>query len=216
MPPKKTRTKFKRNDNETLYVFVTRIIDTSSKPMTAKEVYNSIDRDTIKTYKLQKGSHKRGEGLTLSIVQATLGYAAKKELLTKKVVPSKPIRVHYMSNAIAKKITGDDIPIPKYNKGNYNKMIHPDVMTPLEDKKIESKDRLFTPSERENVREGIKRLGITIVNEHHMTWIEVAALYHNVTDGHIMNIIMSKVKSLSADSVPVINLKDILHKELSL
>mgnify|MGYP003114311270 CR=1 FL=1 len=155
MPPKKTRTKFKRNDNETLYVFVTRIIDTSSKPMTAKEVYNSIDRDTIKTYKLQKGSHKRGEGLTLSIVQATLGYAAKKELLTKKVVPSKPIRVHYMSNAIAKKITGDDIPIPKYNKGNYNKRNHPDMITPSIPSSIMFNEA--TPREKQEKK---KRLGI--------------------------------------------------------
>lgn len=245
MPPKKTKTKFKKNEKETLCDFVTRVVNNVSEPMTAKQVYARINKNSISknAYANHRGSHRKTKGATLSIIQATLGYAAKKGMITKKSLShTLPIRVHYMSNAIAEKIAGEDIPIPKYNKGEFNKNIHPEEMTPLEDG-----DKLgdwnFTPSERQDEREqwivdlekhmllnkehfpswnkkqaeeSKKRLGITIANSgaKEQTWIEVASLYYGVTIEEIEKIVLKALHAVDGSGYASLHLRPLLHKEL--
>jgi hypothetical protein len=202
MPPKKIKTKFKKNEKETLCVFVTRIVNNVSEPMTAKQVYARINKNSISknTYANHRGTHRKTKGATLSIIQATLGYAAKKGMITKKSFMADeenlPIRVHYMSNAIAEKIEGEDIPIPKFNKGEYNKIILPEEMTPLEKEK--------------------KRQGITVVNSgaKEQTWIEVASLYYGVTIEEIEKIVLQALHAIDGSGYASLHLRPLLHKEL--
>ena len=201
MPPKKKKnTKFKKMKKESLVQFVARIVNSIAKPVTITEVWDRISSQTKQNYGKHKRAHKRTKALTKDKVGATLSYAAKKQMISKKKCGK---NVRYMTNQITQQVSGEEIPIPnrEYSKGEHTKtplelideaveeaqqllhkkikpkyqpMNHKDAFKPLEDEKKKQRQRLGidNPSGLGSLFDDNNKL----LNKHGLSFIEVAAL----------------------------------------
>lgn len=218
MPPKQPRrknTKFKKTSKETLVQFVARVVNSIGKAVTVEEVWNRISSQTKDNYGKHKRAHKRTKALDKLKVGATLSYAAKKEMISKKKCGK---NVCYMPNGITEDVSGEEIPIPKFSKSDYTK-------TPLD-----AIDELMVKADEEAaqiVRKTIDPKSQPIEdakqplldddkepNDHKLSWVEVAALYHGVTVQHIERLVLLRLHAIDAHAYPSINLKYLLNKEL--
>ena len=240
MPPKKQKnTKFKKTSKETLVQFVARVVNSIGKAVTVDEVWNRISSQTKDNYGKHKRAHKRTKALDKLKVGATLSYAAKKEMISKKKCGK---NVCYMPNGITEEVSGEEIPIPKFSKSDYTKtpletidelmvkadeeaaqivrktidpkfqpMNHSDAFQPLEDEKKQQRQRLGidNPSGLGSLFEDNK-----LPNEHGLSFIEVAALYYGVTIERIERIVLFALHAVDASGYPSIHLRQVLHKEL--
>ena len=103
-----TPKKYKRNKNETKIEFVTRIVVSENKPMTANDVVASIDRRSMKSVKPHN-------------IHANLSDAVSKyDTLCKKRMENEQgkMRVHYYPCSMD--VEGEDIPVPAYTKEGGN------------------------------------------------------------------------------------------------
>ena len=227
MPPKKQKknTKFKKVKKESLVQFVARVVISIGKPVTVDEVWDRISSGTKSNYGKHKRAHKRTEALSKDKVGATLSYAAKKEMISKKKCGKK---VRYMPNGITEDVSGDEIPIPnrEYSKGEAVKSPLEEVKELVEEgrqllrKKIDPKFRPMNHSDAFQPLEDEKKQRQLLdddkePNDHNLSWIEVAALYHGVTVRHIERIVLLKLHAIDAHAYPSINLKHLLNMELS-
>jgi len=236
MPPKKQKnTKFKKTSKETLVQFVARVVNSIGKAVTVEEVWNRISSQTKENYGKHKRAHKRTKALDKLKVGATLSYAAKKEMISKKKCGK---NVCYMPNGITEDVSGEEIPIPKFSKSDYTKtpleaideaveeaaqivrkkiepkyqpINHSEVFQPLEDEKKRQRQRLGidTPSGLGSLFEDNK-----FPNEYGLSFVQVAALYYGVTIERIERIVLFALHAVDADGYPHINLRQVLHKEL--
>ena len=227
MPPKKQKnTKFKKTSKETLVQFVARVVNSIGKAVTVEEVWNRISSQTKENYGKHKRAHKRTKALDKLKVGATLSYAAKKEMISKKKCGK---NVCYMPNGITEDVSGEEIPIPKFSKSDYTKTPLEAIDEAVEEaaqivrKKIEPK---YQPLEDEKKRQR-QRLGIDtpsglgslfednkFPNEYGLSFVQVAALYYGVTIERIERIVLFALHAVDADGYPHINLRQVLHKEL--
>ena len=236
MPPKKPKknTKFKKVTKESLVQFVARVVNSIGKAVTVEEVWNRISSQTKDNYGKHKRAHKRTKALSKSKVGATLSYAAKKEMISKKKCGK---NVCYMPNGITEDVSGEEIPIPKFSKGDYTKTPLEAIDEAVEEaaqivrKKIDPK--FIQPSEGDAFKpledhlKGKKRLGIDnpsglgslfednkFPNEYGLSFVQVAALYYGVTIERIERIVLFALHAVDASGYPSIHLRQVLHKEL--
>ena len=239
MPPKQPRrknTKFKKTSKETLVQFVARVVNSIGKAVTVEEVWNRISSQTKDNYGKHKRAHKRTKALDKLKVGATLSYAAKKEMISKKKCGK---NVCYMPNGITEDVSGEEIPIPKFSKSDYTKtpleaideavkeaqqilrkkndpkfqpMNHSDAFQPLEDEKKKQRQRLGidNPSGLGSLFDDNNKLP----NEHGLSFIEVAALYYGVTIERIERIVLFALHAVPTNGYPSLHLRQVLHKEL--
>jgi len=103
-----TPTKYKRNKTETKIEFVTRIVVSENKPMTASDVVAHIDKRSMK-------------GVSAKNIHANLSDAVSKyDTLCKKRMENEQgqKRVHYYPCDMD--VAGEDIPVPAYTKEGGN------------------------------------------------------------------------------------------------
>ena len=103
-----TPTKYKRNKKETKIEFVTRIVVSENKPMTANDVVRCIDKRSMKSVKPHN-------------IHANLSDAVSKyDSLCKKRMENEQgkMRVHYYPCSMD--VEGEDIPVPAYTKEGGN------------------------------------------------------------------------------------------------
>ena len=221
----KKNTKFKKTSKETLVQFVARVVNSIGKAVTVEEVWNRISSQTKNNYGKHKRAHKRTKALDKLKVGATLSYAAKKQMISKKKCGK---NVCYMPNGITEDVSGEEIPIPKFSKSDYTKTPLEAIDEAVEEaaqivrKKIDPKfqpmlhtdldySKLFQSSEdaKQPLLDDDKE-----PNDHNLSWVEVAALYHGVTVQHIERLVLLRLHAIDAHAYPSINLKYLLNKEL--
>ena len=213
MPPKKQKknTKFKKTSKETLVQFVARVVNSIGKAVTVEEVWNRISSQTKKNYGKHKHAHKRTRELSKYKVGATLSYAASKQMISKKKCGK---YVCYMPNAITEEVSGEEIPIPKFSKSDYTKTPLEAIDEAVEEaaqivrKKIDPKPQLIEDAKQPLLDDDKEP------NDHNLSWVEVAALYHGVTVQHIERLVLLRLHAIDAHAYPSINLKYLLNKEL--
>lgn len=238
MPPKKKKnTKFKKVKKESLVQFVARVVNSIGEPVTVDEVWDRISIDTKSNYGKHKRAHKRTKALSKNKVGATLSYAAKKQMISKKKCGK---NVCYMPNGITEEVSGEEIPIPnrEYSKGDYTKtpleeideaveeaaqivrkkiepkyqpMNHADAFQPLEDEKKKQRQRLGidNPSGLGSLFDDNNKLP----NEYGLSFIEVAALYYGVSVEQIERIVLYALHAVDTSGYPSIHLRQVLHRE---
>jgi len=101
-------TRYKQNKNEAKIAFVTRIVTSENRPMTASEVFACIDTEAMPDVVAQR-------------IHANLSDAAGNyKMISKKRMLSKQseMRVHYFP--LGMNVDGEEIPVPLYTKEGGN------------------------------------------------------------------------------------------------
>jgi|14BtaG_2_1085337.scaffolds.fasta_scaffold00496_18 hypothetical protein len=100
--------KYKQNNNEAKIAFVTRIVTSENRPMTASEVFACIDTDAMPDV-VARRIHAN-----TSDAAGNYNLIAKKRMLNKEGL----MRVHYFP--LGMNVDGEDIPVPAYTKEGGN------------------------------------------------------------------------------------------------
>ena len=101
-------TRYKQNKNEAKIAFVTRIVTSENRPMTASEVFACIDTEAMPDVVAQR-IHAN-----LSDAAGNYKMIGKKRMLSKQ----NEMRVHYFP--LGMNVDGEEIPVPLYTKEGGN------------------------------------------------------------------------------------------------